>query len=271
MKYAISNIAWQKELTDNVYLILQEYNVSGVEVAPSKVWDNVENVSYKEIVEYKKKLATWGLEIVGFHSLFYDQPGLGLFREEHIEKKTKDFLKHLITLCADCGGRTLIFGSPKARKRGNLPVEKAMEIAAAFFMEVAEKAKEKDVFLCIEPLGPEETDFINSAYSALQLIKKVNHPYFQGHLDAKSLYASGEISYQTFQNFAPFLKHFHVNEPELKPLCFSNVVDHCLIGKYLKDIGYTGYVSIEQRSVDSIDTLSVIKKSIEEMKKCYVN
>ncbi|HOL35924.1 MAG TPA: sugar phosphate isomerase/epimerase family protein [bacterium] len=271
MKYAISNIAWQKEMTDQVFSLLQEYSISGIEIAPSRVWEHTDKISYTQVVKYRRKVAKWGLEIVGFHSLFYDHPGLGLFKEKDVEKKTKDFLKHLITVCADCGGKTLIFGSPKARKRGDLPLDRAIEIAADFFIEVAEKAKEKKVFLCIEPLGPDETDFIDSACSALQLIKKVNHPYFQGHLDAKSLYASREISYQTFQNFAPFLKHFHVNEPELKPISISKQIDHCLIGKYLRKIGYSGYVSIEQRSVDTMDTLGVIKKSIMEMKKCYAN
>ncbi|MGC8805787.1 MAG: sugar phosphate isomerase/epimerase family protein, partial [Candidatus Ratteibacteria bacterium] len=229
MKYAISNIAWQKEITEQVFALLQKYRISGIEVAPSKVWNNTDRVSYLQVTEFRKEVEKWGFQIVGFHSLLYDQPDLGLFRGKDVEKKTKDFLRHLIGLCADCGGKTLIFGSPKARKRGDLPLKEAMEIAVDFFREISDDAEKHNVFLCIEPLGPDETDFICSAGSALKLIKMVNHPNFQGHLDAKSLYASGEISYQTFKDFAPFLKHFHVNEPQLKPLCLSGEINHLLI------------------------------------------
>lgn len=269
MKYAISNIAWPTEMTGDVLRMLSEAGISGIEVAPSKVWRNTKNISFSQIEKYRKFIEEYDLKIVGLHSLLYDCPDLGLFKGKDIEKRTEKFLKNLIGLCADLGGRTLIFGSPNCRKRGKIPLVEAMATAVDFFQRLAEKAREEKVFFCVEPLGSDETDFINSAASALKLIKMVNNPGFQGHLDAKALYSSNEMSLKVFEDFSPVLKHFHVNEPWLKQLGKTMIINHESLGKYLREINYEEYVSIEQKPVASDETLGTIKRSVEVLKLCY--
>ena len=39
MKLAISNIAWDREDDPMIAEILRDCNVTGIEVAPSKIWD----------------------------------------------------------------------------------------------------------------------------------------------------------------------------------------------------------------------------------------
>ena len=271
MKYSISNIAWPQESMEEDLNILVKSEISGIEVAPSKVWSNTEKISFSQIEKYRRLLKQYGFEAVGLHSLLYDHPDLGLFRGKEIQTLTGKFLKSLVRVCADLGGKTLIFGSPKSRNRGKLPLAEAMPIAVDFFRDIAERAKEEKVFFCIEALGLEETDFITSARSALELIKSVDNPGFQGHLDAKALHSSDEVSLEVFKGFSPFLKHFHANEPGLKQLGSTGLINHELLGKYLREINYEGYVSIEQKMGDPCELSRTIKESIEVTKLCYKN
>jgi len=269
MKYAISNIAWPQEKTDVVLGMLYETGISGIEIAPSRVWKDTEKLSFFEINKFRQLVEKHQLRIIGLHSLLYDHPELGLFKGKNIEDKTIEFLEHLMNICCDLGGKFLIFGSPKARERGNLPIEEAMKIASEFFKKIAEKAQHHNVFFCIEHLGPDETDFIDSARVSLELIRRVNHPYFRGHLDAKSLHSSGEICFETFRDFADIIQHFHINEPGLNPIAVSSVVNHQLLAQYLKEIKYDNYVSIEQKTIETSDPIGIVKKSIEVMKTWY--
>ena len=44
------------------------------------------------------------------------------------------------------------------------------------------------VSLCMEPLGPSETDFINTAADGIELIEAINHKNFRLHLDGDERY-----------------------------------------------------------------------------------
>ena len=60
----------------------------GLEVAPSKVWNEVNDVTPKQVSTYRKHVENSGLKVIGIHSLFFDQPDLGLFRGSDIRKNT---------------------------------------------------------------------------------------------------------------------------------------------------------------------------------------
>ena len=46
-------------------------------------------------------------------------------------------------------------------------------------------------------------------------------------------------------------------------------VDHAALGAMLREIGYDGYVSVEQRLESGADPLADIARSAKHMKECY--
>jgi len=268
MKFAVSNIALSAYDHTDDFGPLADMGLSGLEVAPSRVWrDTWKGLTTHEVSDYRHRAEQAGLRIVGLHSLFFDRPELGLFKDPAARAESMDFLTHLSRVCRDLGGRTLIYGG--GRKRGNLPASEARIEAIDFFGELSKRIEDHGTCFCFEPLGPADSDFINSALESLDIVTEVASPTLAVQLDAKALVENGEARADTFRAVAENLVHFHSNEPGLKILGSSGTVDHAALGGMLKDIGYDGYVSIEQRMMDEADPLAAVRQSAQHLKECY--
>lgn len=266
---AVSNIALTAY--DHVAELgrLPELGLAALEVAPSRVWkDTWQGLTPDRVAAYRRVVDGAGLRVVGLHSLFYDHPELGLFRDAETRARSLDFLVHLSAVCRDLGGRTLIWGG--GRRRDTVPEVAARAEAEAFMAELCQRIEDHGTVFCFEPLGPDESDFINSAFDALAIVEAVNHPGLRMQLDAKALVANGEATAEPFRAAAPHLVHFHANEPDLGVLGTSGTVDHRALGGFLRDIGYEGFVSIEQRMLDAADPLADVAGSARVLKDCYL-
>lgn len=270
MNLSFSNIALESFNHIKELHILSEIGFKGLEVAPSKVWEDVNSTTYSEVKDYKKKVESTGLEIIGLHSLFWDQPDLSLFSNNETRGKTLSFLVHLSKICSDLGGYFLVFGSPQARKRNGLDVEDADCIAIDFFLELSTKIETHGTCLVIEALGVDESDYINSLEHALKITEKVDRKEFLSHVDAKAVFNSEETDLRIFNKIKKTLKHCHANDPGLGVLGETGFVDHKLFGSLLKQIDYKGFVTAEQRMVDSNDLIGPLKKSYDLMQKFYL-
>src|SRR5262249_57486614 len=105
-----------------------------------------------------------------------------------VRGRTGEYLKTLVEVCADLGGKVLVFGSPKQR---DVPAGVSHEDAEAYAVEVLHSAvaacKRYGVTIGLEPLGPTETNFILTAKSAIHLAEMVESPYCKLHLDVKAM------------------------------------------------------------------------------------
>ncbi len=268
MKFAVSNIALTAYDHADDFGPLAAMGLSGLEVAPSRVWrDTWHGLTSVEVNDYRRAFEKAGLSVVGLHSLFFDHPDLGLFKDQATRAASMDFLEHLSAMCRDLGGRTLIYGG--GRKRGDLPAEEARIEAIDFFGELSLRIANHGTCFCFEPLGPADSDFINSALESLDIVNEVASPTLAVQLDAKALVENDEAVAETFEAVKDRLVHFHANEPGLGVLGSSGAVDHAAFGKMLKDTGYDGFVSIEQRMLDGEDPLKNIETSAQHLKECY--
>tara|TARA_B100001250_G_C19697836_1_gene743402 strand:- start:173 stop:985 length:813 start_codon:yes stop_codon:yes gene_type:complete len=270
MKLSFSNIALDSFDHINDLYTLNDIGFQGLEVAPSKVWVNVKNVSFQDVQKYKKEVKSSGLEIIGLHSLFWDQPDLGLFIDKYTRKNTLDFLVHLSKICSDLGGYFLVFGSPQARRRNGLTVKDADLITIDFFSELSVEVENHGTCFVIEALGEDESDYINSLEHAMRITEQVSRKEFQSHVDAKAVFNAKESNYSVFKRIKKTLKHCHVNDPGLGILGETGYVNHELFSSLLKKIEYNGYVTAEQRMVDKNDLIGPLKKSISLMKNFYL-
>lgn len=270
MKLAVSNIALPPYDHLAALRQLPALGLSGLEVAPSRVWQETwQGLTAGQVAAYRRAVEAAGVEVLGLHSLFWDQQHLGLFKGPEIRAQTVAFLTHLSGVCRDLGGRTLVYGSAPARRRGQIPVEAAMDEAKSFFAEVAHAIRDHGTCICIEPLSTAEADFIHSVSEALAIVDHVGLPSLRTHLDAKALIAAGEDNIETFRAAAPTVAHFHANQPDLGVLDRDGAVPHARMGALLREIHYQGYVSIEQRMLNAEAPLDDVAASAAVLRACY--
>lgn len=266
--FAVSNIALSAYDHADELKQLAALGISGLEVAPSRRWRKTwRGLKSADVTAYRREIEAAGLQVVGLHSLFFDHPELGLFKEPAARAETLDFLEHLSGVCRDLGGRTLIYGG--GRRRGDLPAADARRETVAFFSELCIRIEAHGTCFCFEPLGPKDTDFINSALESLSIAQEINHPAVRVQLDAKALFENNEAIAATFAAVAPMLVHFHANEPGLNVLGSSGSIDHAALGAMLRDIDYQGFVSIEQRMLHADAPMADVALSAHVLRNCY--
>lgn len=265
-RLALSNIALPAGDQTALLPAVAALGIEGVEVAPSRIWaDTGAGLDPARVSAYRRAVEAAGMIIVGLHSLFFDHPELGLFRPE-ARGATLDFLVHLSAVCRDLGGRTLIWGG--GRRRGPVAPQDATAEAVHFMSELCARIEGHGTCVCFEPLGPKDSDFVNSAFEAVAIAAAVNHPAFAVQLDAKALVENAEDTIAPFAAAKSRLVHFHANQPGLGPLD-QGPVDHRKMGDFLRQIGYDQYVSIEQRMLNETDPMADVRRSVAVLKDCY--
>ncbi len=270
MKLAASNIglAAYDHLDD--FHCLAGMGLTGLEVSPSRAWEDWwHGLKPTAVDTYRRAAESAGLQIVGLHTLFWQQPELGLFRANDARAQTLDYLAHMSQLCADLGGRTLVFGSGRARMRGALSLDDAIAETIRFFGELTPRIQSHGTCFAFEALGEQDSDFLNSVTETLRVVEGLDSGVMKTHLDAKALVQAGEVNAEAFARARPTAVHFHANQPDLGVLSRDGEVDHAEIGRLLRSIGYDGFVSIEQRMVNEDDPLSDLARSAAVLKDCY--
>ncbi len=218
----------------------------GIELAPFTLARTVTEISPAQRWGLRDSAARLGIEICGLHWLLAKTEGLHLNHPDSaVRNRTGKYLCALVDCCADLGGKVLVLGSPQQRNvlPGVAP-EQAWDLATATLTDAVRLSEERSVVLCLEPLSPAETNFINSAVQAIRFAQQFNSPAMQIILDVKAMCAEPgpipEIIRQSWPHFA----HFHANDSNLKGPGFGNI-DFCPIAAALKEVGYAGYVSVE--------------------------
>ncbi len=267
---AASTIALPAGDHDAEFARLADIGIAAVEVAPSRRWtDTWEGLGADAIKRYRRVIEGAGLKVAGLHSLLFDHKDLVLFGDDDTRARLADFLVHLSAVCRDLGGRTLIWGG--GRLRGDVPVADATARATGFMAGVCRRIEGHGTVYCFEPLGPNDSDFINSALEALAICRAIDHPAMAIQLDAKALVENGEVSPDVFGAVAGNLVHVHANEPGLTVVGSSGQVDHAKIGALLGEIGYDGYVSAEQRMFNEENWADDLAASARAIDRHYCN
>jgi sugar phosphate isomerase/epimerase len=105
-----------------------------------------------------------------------------------------------------------------------------------------ERAEERGVILCIEPLG---TPFITWVDDALRLVQEVDRAGFKMMVDCKSMAQDKRWEpAEQIRYASPWFKHVHVNDPNrLGP--GMGEVDFRPIMAALRELNYDRWVSLE--------------------------
>ncbi|MBU6174099.1 MAG: sugar phosphate isomerase/epimerase [Planctomycetes bacterium] len=246
MKFAICNETFGEWPIERGFELAVSEGYTGIEVAPFTLGSSVFEISKSARDHYRKTAESYGLKILGLHWLLAKTSGYHLTTDdEAVRAKTVDYLCRLVELCSDLGGNIMVLGSPLQR---NFPPEmghaRAMENAAEVLSKVVPTLQTHGVQIAVEPLGPQEGNFLNHASQGRELIHRIGSPQIQLHLDVKAMSSEGIPIDQIIRENADIMIHFHANDPNrLGP--GMGEVDQRPIFQALKEIRYGGWVSVE--------------------------
>jgi D-psicose/D-tagatose/L-ribulose 3-epimerase len=266
IKFSASNIAWSPKADREVSEFLKTTNISGVEIALSRYFDDVENVPDRDLILLKSHWENLGFPITSLQSLLFNRPDLQLFESDLSRKKLARFLLSLGTKAAMLGAGPMVFGSPKNRDRGELSSEEASTIAYYFFKELGNRWFENSSYLVLEA-NPEiySCNFITKSSEALKLVNAVDSKYFKWHVDLACTENSGESSVELILTTKNLPAHIHISETDLEPLVDSNFHLYQNFIKALRVRRYKGVVTLEMRETsdlqDFINSVEILNEA----------
>ena len=249
MKIAICNELFERWDIEKVFEYAAQLGYNGVELAPFTLGETVADISAAKRKGIRTAAAKAGIEIVGLHWLLVKPAGLYINHPDAtIRKTTQNYLKELIDLCSDLGGKVLVHGSPQQRSiKNEWDPSESWKLARETFRICAEAAQARDVYYCLEALTSADTNFINTIDEALKMVDEIDHPNFQTMLDCRSIHASAKSELPRVLKAAlgtGKLRHVHVNDPNGRGPGFGDLQFTPLL-KVLHEAEYAGFISVE--------------------------
>lgn len=246
MKYAICNETFQDWPFERAFAYARELGYTGIEFAPFTIHHDAYQISAARRREIRDLAEKFKLEIIGLHWLLAFTEGYYLTTaDEPTRRRTADYLGELARLCRDLGGHVMVLGSPKQRNLlPGITHEQALDFAADVLRQAMPTLESCGVTLAVEPLGPQEGDFLLTAESGRELIRRVSSPNCRLHLDVKAMSSETKPIPQIIRESAAELAHFHANDANRRGPGMGEI-DFVPILQTLQDVGYNGWISVE--------------------------
>jgi len=269
MKFAICNEIFQGWTLEDTFAYIAKCGYAAVEIAPFTLAKYVTEVPESKRRNIRDLAKSAGIKICGIHWVLVQAEGMYLTHPEAtVRERTSKYFADLVDFCADLGGSVVVVGSPKQRNlMDGVKREQAWEWATAVFRQPVMHAEARGVTICFEPLAPSETNFINTALEAIQFTQQLHTPHFKIILDVKAMCSESKPIPQIIRESWPHFAHFHANDRNLKGPGFGDV-DFTPIAAVLKDVGYSGYVSVEVFKFEE-GAETIASKSIEYLKRVF--
>jgi sugar phosphate isomerase/epimerase len=172
-------------------------------------------------------------------------------------------------LAAGLGANRLVFGSPGNRRRGDLSVEQADEIAVEAFARLGAEAAELGVCFCIEANPVDyKCDYLTDAVASTAFVRAVDSPGVRLHLDTACMALAGDDAAERVQAGADVLAHVHLSAPQLGEVGPDGPVDHEAVAAALRAVDYDGHVSVEMLPTAG-DVTGAVRRTADYVRKTY--
>ena len=247
MKFAICQELFEGWEWERQCRFIAEVGYAGIEVAPFALASRVGDVSPERRQQLKRQAEDHGLSVIGLHWLLAKTEGLHLTSADPaVRRATADYLIELTEACADLGGELMVFGSPKQRDLApGMTHEVGLAHAEEVFRAALPALAKSGIRLCLEPLTPNETNFLNTCAQAQELIDRIDHPNFCLHQDVKAMrLGESKTVPELIAEYAGRVGHFHANDTNLLGPGMGET-DFVPIFAALARAKYPGWVSVE--------------------------
>ena len=247
LKLGICNELFEGWELGRVCRFVKGLGYDGLELAPFTLAPTITELSADRRRELRVMVEDSGLATIGLHWLLAKTEGLHLTHPDAaVRRRTADYLRALGEATRDLGGRLMVLGSPKQRNLlPGITLGTASEYAAEVLAEALPTLGAAGVELCLEPLAPSETNFLNTIAQANELIARIGHPNLKLHLDVKAQSSDpGGTVPELFARHAPHAGHVHVQDADGRGPGLG-ATDFGPILRALTDSGYDRWVSVE--------------------------
>ena len=132
-----------------------------------------------------------------------------------------------------------------------------------------EQAEDQGLTICLEPLSPATTNFINTvAEDGMKMVRQIDHPNFKIHLDVNAMCSEAKPVPDIIRSMkAADIGHFHVNDPNLYGPGMGQV-DYAPIAAAVRAVGYDKWLSVEVFKYDP-DPETIAQKSIDYLRRFW--
>jgi len=267
-RYAICNETFDGWDHERICRFAAESGYGGLEIAPFTLAPLITDVTADRRRTMRQQAADAGVQVIGLHWLLAKTDGFMLTSPDaSVRRRTADYLGELAKCCRDLGGDLMVFGSPGQR---TVPAGHSHDAAKGFaidtFRLAATAFADCGVTLCLEPLGPTETEFLNTCAEACEVLDRIDHPNFALHQDVKAMTSEAAPVAELVRRFGHRTRHFHANDANRRGPGFGDVDFHPIFAA-LSEVDYRGWVSVEVFDY-SPDPETIARRSIEYMKRC---
>ncbi len=245
-RLGVSNLAWPPDAEHRAFALLAERGAEGVEVAPTRIapW---EELTPARLAAFRRGCDEAGLLVSSLQAVFFGRPEVALLGSTDAFEAMCAHMRLLARIADALGAGVAVFGAPKSRLRGTLPLDQAMALAADRLRVLGGIAAGGGLTLALEPVPPVYgADFLNHARDVVALVQRTGHPNVRAHLDTACVFLAGDDPPEAIRDAIPLLAHYHMAEPELGPFT-DPACDHEAAGRALDAVGYDRWVVIEMR------------------------
>jgi len=269
MKFGICNEIFQGWKIEDTFAYAAQAGYDAVEISPFTLAKYVTEIPAAERARLREAARRAGIAISGIHWVLVQAEGMHLTHPDAATRtRTAKYFCDLVEFCADLGGRTIVVGSPKQRSvMDGVTPGQAWDWATDVFRDAVMRAEQREVTICLEPLSPAETNFINTAEEAIRFVQQLNTPHFKIILDVKAMCSEAKPIPQIIRESWPHFAYFHANDKNLKGPGFGDV-DFKPIAAALKQAGYQGVVSVEVFNFDEGPEV-IATRSFEYLKRTF--
>ena len=229
MKLSISNIAWEQNVDEQMYKLMQVLSYNYLEIAPTRIFPESPYSRIEEAKHWVQNIITnYRLSVCSMQSIWFGRTE-NLFNSDNERKILIEYTKKAICFAESMGCRNLVFGCPKNRTiADNIDVN----IAIPFFRILGDYAYEHKTVIGLEA-NPTiyNTNYINTTASAIELINLVKSPGFKLNLDIGTMIANNE-DIKIIENNVDLINHVHISEPYLEKIQYSRNWER-LLGFYI--------------------------------------
>ena len=269
MNFAICNEIFQGWKIEDAIHFAAKTGYAGIEIAPFTIAKYVTDIPKPERQRIRAAAAQADIAITGIHWVLAQTEGLFLTHNDPaVREKSSKYFTELVEFCSDLGGNIIVVGSPKQR---NIPegatAAQAWDWAKETIRPAVARALQRGVTICIEPLSPQETNFINTGEEAVRFVKQFHSPSLKAILDVKAMSSEKKPIPQIIQESWPYFAYFHANDKNLKGPGFGEVDFHP-IAAALRDVGYGGWVSVEVFNFDE-GPEAIATRSLDYLRKTF--